>query len=410
MNRAIAVLLLFIIATIAAQSAIAQEVIDDEIMDIGCNIGTVAFETGLPTSWSSSDTSIISWGNIEDCHGIVLPPFENWTGGSGNAMCVESDSYRFIAYDARMVSNAVAIPADTTSAILTYKTNYQDVTFDDNRDYFDLDISTDNGGSWTNLLHWIDDHGAQGDLPGETVSVDLSAYAGQTVLVRWRFYDLLREAWDWYAQVDDVSLACDQGVDYSDLTPTITGAAWHSNPSPRTLWLGPLVDDDPNDLDNTDFNSDDGVIITNSWESEGTALLRIVVSGNPGWVAGWVDWDNSGTFENPAELVLDQAVSTGLNSVSFPIPSEYLNGSAVRSRFRLYPSEPSAANINSLASPTGAASDGEVEDYTWSFTATAVELTQISVVSRPPWLTAALGLAAILILILIPIVRRNNNR
>ena len=400
-------LFLLILIPIAAHSAAAQEEpLNLEATDIGCNLGTVGFESGLPLSWSSSSTSDrTKWGTMDTCYGIVIEQFENWTGGSGDTMCAENDSYRFEEYDARLISNPFTIPAGTSIANLEYKTNYQDVTDVAERDYFDLDISTDGGGNWANLIHWNEDHGVQADLPGETVTVDLSSYTGQTVHIRWRYYDLLHEAWDWYAQVDDVNFICDQPVDFSDLSPAVAGTAGHSNPMPRTLWLGPLVEDDANDLEGTDYSSDDGVNVTHPWQPGATALLNVMVSGNPGWLAGWVDWDNSGTFENPDELIVDQAVTSGLNGVTFTVSNTYGPGpgSVIRSRFRLYPSEPTVSRINSTVSPIGVVSDGEVEDYTWSFTATAVGLAQVSGSAPAPWLLPSLGFAAALILLLLGI-------
>jgi hypothetical protein len=72
---------------------------------------------------------------------------------------------------------------------------------------FSVEISTDGGMTWSTELMWDEDHFA----PGENVSVDLSAYAGNaSVLARYRYAGA---GWDWWAQVDDVALTCaDNGV------------------------------------------------------------------------------------------------------------------------------------------------------------------------------------------------------
>ena len=68
-------------------------------------------------------------------------------------------------------------------------------------DYFDVNISTDGGGTWTNLLHWTSDHAAYG--PGEAVSLDISAYATATTMVEFHFYS---PGWNWWAEIDDVEI------------------------------------------------------------------------------------------------------------------------------------------------------------------------------------------------------------
>jgi hypothetical protein len=50
-----------------------------------------------------------------------------------------------------------------------------------------------------NLLNWTEDHSAYG--PGEEVFLDISAYAGATARVEFRYYG---DSWDWWAQVDNV--------------------------------------------------------------------------------------------------------------------------------------------------------------------------------------------------------------
>ena len=66
-------------------------------------------------------------------------------------------------------------------------------------DFFDVDIW--DGAMWTNLLHWEENHG------GTPLSLDLASDLGEDDLqVRFRYAG---PGWDWYAQVDDVSMtAC----------------------------------------------------------------------------------------------------------------------------------------------------------------------------------------------------------
>lgn len=69
-------------------------------------------------------------------------------------------------------------------------------------DYAEVDISTDGGSTWTNLLHWAEDHDAYG--PGEAVSIDLSPFIGSSnCVVRFHYY---ADSWDWYFEVDAVAI------------------------------------------------------------------------------------------------------------------------------------------------------------------------------------------------------------
>jgi hypothetical protein len=108
-------------------------------------------------------------------------------------------------------------PAYATSATLTFRGAYRDIygssaTLEfrgrDRRasvldeDSFAVDISTDGGARWFNLLFWDEDHSPLG--PGEQVVLDLTPFSGMTNLVLRFVYVAL--GWDWWAEVDDVDL------------------------------------------------------------------------------------------------------------------------------------------------------------------------------------------------------------
>ena len=80
-------------------------------------------------------------------------------------------------------------------ATLTYKTEFDAHSSRD--DYADVDISTDGGSTWTNLLRWDSDH-----LGGETVTLDLTPYAGSIMsMIRFHYY---ASGWCWWWMIDDV--------------------------------------------------------------------------------------------------------------------------------------------------------------------------------------------------------------
>ncbi|KXI27145.1 M4 family metallopeptidase [Paraglaciecola hydrolytica] len=175
-----------------------------EVTEVACNTGIVGFDAGIAPSWNVVDNAGqgITWTNIASS-GIG----GNFTGGNGDAASVSSDANPG-EFDTELHSNSFSL-AGWTSANLEYLVNYQNFA---GLDFLNLDISTDGGSSWANLLSWNEDHPVGGTfaLPGEQVSVDLSSYAGQAdVKLRWHYFDPNSDDWDWYAQVDNVTLSCE---------------------------------------------------------------------------------------------------------------------------------------------------------------------------------------------------------
>jgi len=172
--------------------------------EIACNIDPVGFDEGIGQSWSVIDnagTGIV-WSNVSGS-GIG----SNYTGGSGDAATANSDATPG-EFDTELHSNTFSL-AGWTGVSLEYLVNYQNLA---SSDFLNLDISTDGGNSWTNMLSWNEDHPPGGlfNTTNETVSVDLTKYAGEdNVKLRWHYFDPNTGDWDWYAQIDDVSLTCD---------------------------------------------------------------------------------------------------------------------------------------------------------------------------------------------------------
>ena len=125
----------------------------------------------------------------------------NYTGGTGTCAMACSDCSSG-AFDVELRSPVIDCSAASNVA-LRFLVNYQNFA---GNDTFQVDVSTDGGTNWTNVLSWEEDHGTLNGTPGETVDLDISALAdGQSqVMVRFRYFDLDSGAWDWYTQVDDV--------------------------------------------------------------------------------------------------------------------------------------------------------------------------------------------------------------
>jgi hypothetical protein len=204
-----------------------------------------------------------------------------------------------------------------------------------------------------------------------------------------------------FAEVDvtwDAGLVSE--VDFGDLpdsygTLITSDGARHTSGS---LYLGAAFDSDPDGNPTLDATGDDtgdgsddedGVIRDplTLWQPGNTPNITVTVSGGSGYLVGWFDWNNDGDFLDMDERVGFGSVSAGENELQVPVSNAYNTGLPLNARFRLYPTEADP-------SPTGLVSDGEVEDYHWTFGPNAVTLTSLWGRARTLWLPgffAALG-------------------
>ncbi len=207
--------------------------------ELACNASAVTFENGIPSTWTVVDNE--GTGVVWDVTGSgTCAGDSNYTNGSGKAACVNSDAVGSVEFDTELWTNPITIPASATSATLRYTANYQNYA---SRDFLDLDVSTDGGATWTTLLSWNEDHpvGSLYSPPGEDVVVDLSPYIGQTIILRWHYYDPNSGDWDWYAQIDDVVLDCpgapslQPNIDVNPLSLSSTQDADTTTTQPLTI-------------------------------------------------------------------------------------------------------------------------------------------------------------------------------
>ncbi|HUU39516.1 MAG TPA: IPTL-CTERM sorting domain-containing protein [Desulfatiglandales bacterium] len=162
-----------------------------------------SFESGVPPAgWTVVDNegTGVEWttiaGSGED---------GNFTNGSGEAACVSSDKFGQEDFDTELRTPALDFTGLTGVKLITlrFTANYQNFA---GRDFFDVDVSTDGGTSWTNIMSWNEDHGGFRATPGEDVSLSISALVGgqNNVVIRFHYYDPNDADWDWYVQVDDL--------------------------------------------------------------------------------------------------------------------------------------------------------------------------------------------------------------
>jgi len=163
-----------------------------------CNGPVVQFEDGIPMTWTNLDNGgPFAWVTTADASVTA-----NETGGAGEAATADADAFGSsgVSYDAELWTNRFSL-ATASAATLNYRYRYNNL---DSGDFFDIDISTDGGSTWTNLVNYTADN--PGGTSGDAGVLDLSAYAGEAdVWLRFRYSG---DGWDWYAQVDELQLTC----------------------------------------------------------------------------------------------------------------------------------------------------------------------------------------------------------
>ena len=154
-----------------------------------------------PSGWTQVD-------NLDSCdwESTATTGRGNYTGGTGYAADADSEKC-YYSMDAELRTPALNM-AGFTGATLSFLSDFSDIV---GRDDGYVDISTDGGSTWTNLLHY---DGI--DVRSTLVQINLSAYDGQAnVLIRFRY---VAPGWDWWWQIDDVLVQgttdCFATVDY----------------------------------------------------------------------------------------------------------------------------------------------------------------------------------------------------
>ena len=120
--------------------------------------------------------------------------------------------------------------------------------------------------------------------------------------------------------------------------------------------------------------SSNNILITNHYANGVDITLSnevVITASASGFVSLWIDLNQDGDWEDTvngqSELITTSAVNSGTNALSFSLPSSVVHGETY-ARIRY------ATDAAEIASPTGEASDGEVEDYLVSIAAPPLSL------------------------------------
>jgi hypothetical protein len=195
-------------------------------------------------------------------------------------------------------------------------------------------------------------------------------------------------------------------ADYGDLPNSYSTLLANNGPRhllSANLYLGACVDSEANGQpnpentatgDNTNLlgtpasaygtcgpNGDEGGVardMGDMWTPGATVQLNVTVTGgvgSSGELACWIDWNGSGNLgDNSNKFINVGPVSTGVRVVNVTIPNTYVTGTTLYARCRLFPIEGAPGVSLDQGDYIGFASGGEVEDYQWTFNATAVTL------------------------------------
>ncbi len=192
-----------------------------------------------------------------------------------------------------------------------------------------------------------------------------------------------------YAALDDIGWDLAAPVDYGDAPDTGAGTgagnyqtlASDSGPSHTIvsgLFLGATVDGEAGTLQNSGASADDtagglpsdedGVLDPLDLQgTEGAAptitLLVTNTTGSAATLSGWIDFNGDGVFDNSSERT-QVAVPNGTDADRLTLTFPVIPGGSAGSTYARFRLSTDSAGQNS----TGAASDGEVEDYAFVIT------------------------------------------
>lgn len=152
------------------------------------------------------------------------------------------------------------------------------------------------------------------------------------------------------------------------------------------------------------------VVANAPWSNDPNgASVQVTIGGSGnGCLSGWLDWNEDLDFAGADEqIIVNDFVTAGSSPIfSFDVPDVAFGGPgrAFNARFRLVPDRDGDGSCTDQAAVTltGTANGGEVEDYQWSFSPTAITLRDVeakATMGAPAWLLPVLLLLGALSLL-----------
>lgn len=212
-----------------ARNGASNFFVDDVIIDRGLNPSTPSvctplcfgedFDPGstmLPAGWTVFNTGALDWewGTSDDLRCNSESFFVgNFTGGEGEAACIDSDAAGPGIIDAYLCSAAIDL-TEASGAILNFKYNYQIDGAATGNDIFDVMVGSSTPGPGTIGEYSTvfssggTNQGTLNDTPGAFEVLDFTGFEGQTIHLCFRY----GADFEWYAQVDDIRIEADTCV------------------------------------------------------------------------------------------------------------------------------------------------------------------------------------------------------
>ncbi len=173
-------------------------------------------------------------------------------------------------------------------------------------------------------------------------------------------------ATDFYTDMAFILTSTEYEYDFGDANdpsyPTLLASDGARHILDGVTYLGSTIDAEPDGLpdpnalgdDNNNTDDEDGVTFTSSLMPGQGATVDVVASV-PGLLNAWIDFNGNGSWGDIGEQVFtDLSLTAGLNNLTFNVPLTATAGTSY-ARFRF--------STASGLTYTGAAPDGEVEDY-----------------------------------------------
>ncbi|MEL7451441.1 MAG: choice-of-anchor J domain-containing protein, partial [Pseudomonadota bacterium] len=173
--------------------------------------------------WGTTDDGVCGTGNVGP---------GNFSGGSGEAACIDSDALGSPAVNAWLCSPQ--IPLEGSESTLDFLYSYHPFLEPGVDDAFEVLIGTDapslgTVGAYTSLFFTQSSQGTLIGLPGAKASLDITAFEGSAVHVCFRY----GANFDWYAHLDDVAVraaACFPDSDGDGITDDVDNCTLTPNP------------------------------------------------------------------------------------------------------------------------------------------------------------------------------------
>ena len=178
------------------------------------------FEDGFPEDWvvATDGDPIVTWQLASDTGRLTDPNYAS----SGNAAMADSDGPQgpgAPAYDTQMWTPEITLEGDDFT--LDYTVNFNAFL---SGNFLDVDITTDGGETWTNMIQYTEDTCAGscfGRPSGVAESIPLDGFVGdgESFRVRWHYYTTNDDGWDYWAVIDDVAIV--RNVEWLSVDPSV---------------------------------------------------------------------------------------------------------------------------------------------------------------------------------------------